>query len=54
MDLGSPSRLLTPANRHLTSRVFPEPMARAWIAHNVEEVGVLEHLLPDLVPPELR
>ena len=58
MDLGSPSRLLTPVNRYLTSRVFPEPMARAWIVHNVEEVGVLEHLLPDLVPdlvpPELR
>ena len=46
--------MLTPANRHLTSRVFPEPMARAWIAHNVEEVGVLEHLLPDLVPASIR
>ena len=22
-------------------------MARAWVRHNVEEVGVLEHLLPD-------
>ena len=21
-------------------------MARAWVVHNVEEVGVLEHLLP--------
>ena len=39
-----------PVNRYLTSWVFPEPMARAWIVHNVEEVGVLEHLLPDIVP----
>lgn len=52
MDLGSGSRLMTVANRHLTSRVFPEPMARAWVVHNVEEVGVLEHLLPGLVPPD--
>ena len=53
MDLGARSPLLAPVNRHLTSRVFPEPMARAWVVHNVEEVGVLEHLLPGLVPPEV-
>ena len=50
MDLGARSPLLAPLNRYLTSRVFPEPMARAWIVHNVEEVGVLEHLLPEIVP----
>ncbi|WP_457208138.1 hypothetical protein [Nocardioides sp. P5_C9_2] len=27
--------------------VFPERMARARVVHNVEEVGVLGHLLPD-------
>jgi hypothetical protein len=49
MDLGSRLRAATPVNRHLTSRVFPEAMAEAWIRHNVEEVGVLEHLLPDVL-----
>lgn len=29
---------------------FPEAMGRAWLLHNVEEVGALEHLLPLLVP----
>ena len=29
------------------ARVFPEAMAEAWVRHNVEEVGVLEHLLPE-------
>jgi hypothetical protein len=50
MDLGSGSPLMTPANHYLTSRVFPEAMAEAWVVHNVEEVGVLEHLLPGLAP----
>ena len=48
MDLGARSPLMTPVNRHLTSRVFPEAMGRAWLVHNIEEVGVLEHLLPSL------
>lgn len=26
--------------------VFPEAMGRAWIRHNIEEVGLLEHLIP--------
>jgi len=26
--------------------VFPKAMGRAWIRHNVEEVGLLEHLIP--------
>lgn len=25
---------------------FPEAMGRAWIRHNIEEVGLLEHLIP--------
>ena len=40
------SRLLTPLNRHLTRRRFPMSMTQAWVVHNVEEVGLLEHLLP--------
>jgi hypothetical protein len=46
LDIGARSRLLTPVNRHLTTRVFPEPLLRAWLVHNIEEVGHLEHLLP--------
>jgi hypothetical protein len=46
LDLGARSSLLTPVNRYLSTKVFPEDMARAWVVHNVEEVGVLEHLLP--------
>ena len=47
LDLGARSRLLDPVNRYLITRVFPERMARAWVKHNIEEVGVLEHLIPD-------
>lgn len=30
--------------------VFPEAKGRAWLRHNVEEVGLLEHMLPALLP----
>jgi hypothetical protein len=49
LDIGARSRPLTPVNRWLTRRVFPEPLLRAWVAHNIEEVGYLEHLLPDVL-----
>jgi len=52
MDIGARSRLLTPLNHHLTKRRFPDDMVRAWILHNIEEVGHLEHLLPNL--PDAR
>lgn len=45
MDLGARSRVLAPVNAALHRR-FPPAKARAWVAHNVEEVGQLEHLLP--------
>lgn len=45
MDLGT--RALTPVNR-LVRRHFPDDKARAWVRHNIEEVGQLEHLLPRL------
>lgn len=48
LDLGSRLRLLAPLNAHLRRRVFRPEMDAAWIRHNVEEVGVLEHLIPDL------
>ncbi len=46
LEVGSPSTVLTPVNRYLAQHRFPLPMARAWLRHNVEEVGVLEHILP--------
>lgn len=49
LDLGARSPLLAPVNHYLRSKAFPEQMARAWVVHNVEEVGVLEHLLPDIL-----
>lgn len=30
--------------------VFSEEMGRAWLRHNVEEVGLLEHIVPLLYP----
>jgi hypothetical protein len=30
--------------------VFPETMGRAWIRHNIEEVGLLEHIVPRIYP----
>lgn len=48
LDLGGRSRLLSPVNRYLRSRVFRPGMEQAWVRHNVEEVGLLEHLLPPL------
>jgi hypothetical protein len=34
--------------------VFPETMGRAWLKHNVEEVGLLEHMLPVIWPGDTR
>jgi hypothetical protein len=47
MDVGARSRLLAPLNRLLCRR-FPDEMQRAWVKHNIEEVGQLEYLLPQL------
>lgn len=47
LDVGARSALLPLLNRVLTHR-FPDPMVRAWVRHNIEEVGQLEHLLPRL------
>lgn len=35
-------------NRFVRPRLFSDAMARAWLKHNVEEVGNFEVLLPDL------
>jgi len=47
LDIGARSRLLTPLTMVLTRR-FPDDMVSAWVRHNIEEVGQLEHLLPRL------
>lgn len=49
LDVGARARTFTPVNRYLTRRRFPEATLQAWVVHNVEEVGLLEHLLPGLV-----
>ena len=35
-------------NRVVRPRLFPDDKARAWLRHNVEEVGNFEFFLPDL------
>ena len=47
MDVGARSPLMSPINRVLCRR-FPDDMLRAWVQHNIEEVGQLEYLLPQL------
>lgn len=46
LELGANAALLGPANRYLTRRRFPFEMTHAWLRHNIEEVGLLEHILP--------
>ena len=47
MDLGVRSALMSPVNRIVCQR-FPDDKVRAWVKHNIEEVGQLEYLLPQL------
>jgi len=47
MDVGGRSPLLAPVNRLLCRR-FSDQTLRAWVKHNIEEVGQLEYLLPQL------
>ncbi len=39
-------------NRVVRPRRFPDDMGRAWLKHNVEEVGNFEHFLPALYARE--
>ncbi|MGV0603782.1 hypothetical protein [Mycolicibacterium sp. XJ1904] len=45
MDLGARSPLLSVVNS-VVRRRFPADKVRAWVKHNIEEVGQLEYLLP--------
>jgi hypothetical protein len=47
MDLGVRSALLAPVNKIVRQR-FSDDKLRAWVKHNIEEVGQLEYLLPQL------
>ncbi len=51
-DLGLRSVLGAPVNAYLRKKVFRPDMDAAWIKHNVEEVGLLEHFLPALYQVE--
>lgn len=48
LDLGARTRFARPINGHLRRKVFRPGMETAWIRHNIEEVGRLEHFLPEL------
>jgi hypothetical protein len=37
-----------PFNHMIRPRVFSDAMGTAWLTHNVEEVSMLEHILPGL------
>ena len=39
-------------NPFLHRFVFTERMGRAWLRHNVEEVGALEHIVPRIYPKQ--
>lgn len=45
-------RQLRSVNALALSRAFDEKHGRAWLKHNVEEVGNFEHFLPDLFARE--
>lgn len=45
LDIGARAPWMAPVNAVLHRR-FPRDMARAWVKHNIEEVGRLEYLLP--------
>jgi hypothetical protein len=49
MCVGTTAVVARPVVNHLIrTRLFTEPKARAWLKHNVEEVGNLEFFLPAL------
>ncbi|CAM2840991.1 hypothetical protein BST27_22320 [Mycobacterium intermedium] len=47
LDVGARTPLYAPVNRFACRRL-PDDMLRAWVQHNIEEVGQLEYLLPQL------
>ena len=47
LDIGARSAAMAPVNALLRRRFRPA-MVEAWVRHNIEEVGQLEYLLPQL------
>ena len=43
LDLGTRSALFAPRQPPACAGGFPDAMARAWVKHNIEEVGQLEY-----------
>jgi hypothetical protein len=39
-------------NPLIQGRIFTEAMGRAWLRHNVEEMGLLERIIPRIYPAE--
>lgn len=55
MIVGAAAGLIRPIfNRLVRPRIFSDEMGTAWLTHNVEEVSMLEHLLPDLYSAQSR
>lgn len=49
MVVGAATGLIRPVfNRFVRPWIFSDTMGTAWLTHNVEEVSMLEHLLPGL------
>jgi hypothetical protein len=46
LTVGFSAPVLRQLNPFIHSWIFSEEMGRAWLRHNVEEVGALEHLVP--------
>ncbi|HEY6556554.1 MAG TPA: hypothetical protein VI072_04745 [Polyangiaceae bacterium] len=44
--VGTPSAIAPLFNRTVRPLLFSEAKGRAWLKHNVEEVGAFEHFLP--------
>jgi len=53
LEIGAVARAFSLVNRYLNARRFPRHMAEAWIVQNIEAVGLLEHLLPALLPGDV-
>lgn len=55
LTIGSTVPLLArPLNRVIRRSLLPVAMGRAWLKHNIEEVGLLEHIIPLIYPANGR
>lgn len=55
LTIGTAIPWLSPVLNPLIHRaLFPEAMGHAWLRHNVEEVGLLEHIIPRIYEGETR